>query len=270
MPLRCVYTDLDGTLLGRFGSLFRDSEGNFSMLQARALEACFRAEVEVVIKSGRREPQVLEDARLIGQSAYIYEAGCAVVIDGETTVLIGDFRADEGRNVYETIVDRGVPELLFQRFAPRLQYHAPWHTGRRHSLLFRGKIDLAEANALLEREGHGALRLIDNGAIVRQMDGVEGRAHAYHLLPAAASKASAVGFHMRARGYAPEECIAIGDSVEDLAVAEVVGRFFVPVNGPERDPGLREALPRYPNATVTEGAMGDGVYEAIVSTLAGG
>ena len=39
MSLRCVYTDLDGTLLGRNGSLFRDSEGEFSMLQARALEA---------------------------------------------------------------------------------------------------------------------------------------------------------------------------------------------------------------------------------------
>jgi hypothetical protein len=269
LPLRCVYTDLDGTLLGRRGSLFRDSEGNFSMLQARAIEACFRAGVEIVIKSGRREPQVLEDARLIGQSAYIYEAGCAVHIDGEETVLIGDFEPDEGRTAYETIVDRGVPDLLFASFAPRLEYHAPWHTERRHSHLFRGKIDVAEANAILEREGHGSLKLIDNGAIVRQMDGVEGRAHAYHLLPAAASKATAVAFHQRVRGYAPEECIAIGDSVEDLAVAPVVGRFFVPANGPGRDPGLREAIARVPNVTVTEGAMGDGVYEAIVSTLAG-
>ena len=68
MALRCVYTDLDGTLLGRCGSLFRDSEGEFSMLQARALEACHRADVEVVIKSGRREASVLEDAKLIGRA----------------------------------------------------------------------------------------------------------------------------------------------------------------------------------------------------------
>jgi hydroxymethylpyrimidine pyrophosphatase-like HAD family hydrolase len=75
---------------------------------------------------------------------------------------------------------------------------------------------------------------------------------------------------MRARGYAPEECIAIGDSVEDLAVADEVGRFFVPANGPERDPGLVEAIAGRDNVTVTEGRMGDGVYEAIVSTLARG
>ena len=267
--IRCVYTDLDGTMLGYGASLFRDGDGAFTLMPARALEACFRADVEVVIKSGRRQPQVLEDARLIGQTAYIYEAGCAVMLDGEDTVLIGDFRPDEGRTVYETIVDRGVPELLFESFAPALEYHAPWHTDRSHSHLFRGKIDVAEANAILEREGHSGLKLIDNGAIVRQMDGVEGRAHAYHLMPAAASKANAVSFHQRARGYAPEECIAIGDSVEDLDVAQVVGRFFVPANGPERDPALREAIAGRQNVTVTDGLMGEGVYEAIVSTLAG-
>jgi hydroxymethylpyrimidine pyrophosphatase-like HAD family hydrolase len=74
---------------------------------------------------------------------------------------------------------------------------------------------------------------------------------------------------MSARGYTPEECIAIGDSVEDLEVARVVGRFFVPANGPERDPGVAEAVSKTANATVTEGRMGEGVYEAIVSTLAG-
>ena len=57
MALRCVYTDLDGTLLGHGASLFRDAEGGFSMAQARGLEACQRAGVEVVIMSGRREPR---------------------------------------------------------------------------------------------------------------------------------------------------------------------------------------------------------------------
>ena len=33
--IRCVYTDLDGTLLGRGGSLFRDAEGSFSLLGPR-------------------------------------------------------------------------------------------------------------------------------------------------------------------------------------------------------------------------------------------
>jgi hydroxymethylpyrimidine pyrophosphatase-like HAD family hydrolase len=92
--------------------------------------------------------------------------------------------------------------------------------------------------------------------------------HAYHLVPKESSKARAVAFHMRARGYEPEECIAVGDSIEDLDVAGVVGRFFVPANGPERDPGLVEAIAGRDNVTITEGRMGDGFYEAVIATLA--
>jgi phosphoglycolate phosphatase len=266
VPLRCVYTDLDGTLLGPGGSLFRDSEKNFSLAPARGLEACHRAGVEVVIMSGRREPQVMEDARLIGQSSYIYEAGCAFVIDGETTLLTGDLVPDEQGTPYEKIAARGVPQLLFERFEGRLEYHAPWHTDRRLSHLFRGKVDIEEANRVLGDAGHDDLRLLDNGAIGRPMPGLE-ITHAYHLVPAIVSKANSVAAHMRARGYAPQECIGVGDSVEDLEVAAAVGRFFVVANGPLKDPGLREALSGYENATVTEAAMGEGFYEAVVARL---
>ena len=267
MALKCVYTDLDGTLLGRGGSLFRDAEGEFSSMQARGLEACHRAGVEVVIMSGRREAQVMEDARLIGQSSYIYEAGCAVVIDGETAVLTGETMPDGEATLFEQIESRGIPELLFGRFEGRLEHHSPWHTGRVHSHLFRGEVDVEEANRVLEEAGHSDLRLLDNGAIRTSMPGLE-VAHAYHLVPKLVSKANAVASHMRAREYEPQECIGVGDSVEDLEVAGAVSRFFVVANGPRRDPGLREALAGYENVTVTEGSMGDGFYEAIVSTLA--
>ena len=269
MPLRCVYTDLDGTLLGRNGSLFRDADGNFSHAQARALEACDRAGVEVVIKSGRREAQVLEDARLMGQTAYIFEAGCGVVIDGEETFLTGEWSPQDGRWPAERMVAEGIPDLLFQRFGSRLEWHAPWHSERRLSHLFRGKVDVQEANAVLIENGFESLRLLDNGAISRQMKGID-IAHAYHLVPRESSKARAVAFHMRARGYAPEECIGVGDSIEDVAVAEVVGRFFVVANGPARDPGIREAIAEWPNVTVTEGRNGEGFYEAVIGTLAAG
>src|SRR5205085_8369081 len=90
--LRCIYTDLDGTLLGPGGSLFRAADGNFSLIAARGLEACARAGVEVVIKSGRREQNVMDCARLIGQSAYIFEIGAGLVIDGERTLMTGDWQ----------------------------------------------------------------------------------------------------------------------------------------------------------------------------------
>ena len=40
--------------------------------------------------SGRRQAQVAEDARLLGQASYIFEAGSALVLDGEEHWLTGD------------------------------------------------------------------------------------------------------------------------------------------------------------------------------------
>jgi hydroxymethylpyrimidine pyrophosphatase-like HAD family hydrolase len=267
MGLSCVYTDLDGTLLGPGGVLFRDADGAFSMAQARALEACARAGAEVVIMSGRREPQVHEAARLMGQTSYIYEAGCAFAIEGEKTILTGDLVPDESGTVFEQIEARGTPQALFDHFPDHLEYHDPWHHGRVLSHLFRGKVDVEAANRLLGERGDDDLRLLDNGAIGTPMAAIDGPTHAYHLVPKLVSKAGAVATHARARGYDPADCIAVGDSVEDLEVAAAVGRFFVVANGPERDPGLRAALSAWDNATVTEGRMGDGFYEAVVSTL---
>jgi len=257
VSLRCVYTDLDGTLLGRGGSLFRDAEGNFSLLQGRALEACHRAGVEVVPISGRREPQVKEVTRLMGQSAYIYEAGCAVMIDGERTLLVGDLEHSDENTIAQRMLEAGLPEMLFERFPGRLEWHTPWHTDRVYSHLFRGLVDVDEANALLLESGHDDLRLLDNGAIGRPMEGLD-VTHVYHLVPKEASKAGAAEIHMRARGYEPEACIAVGDSLEDLGVAPLVGRFFLVANGPEASG---------PNVERTESGFGEGFYEAVVQSL---
>src|SRR4051812_49552376 len=79
IPLRCAYLDLDGTLLGRAGSFLHDGEGRPSLLGARAIEACLRADVEVVLMSGRRGRQVADLTRLLGQRAYVFEAGAGLL-----------------------------------------------------------------------------------------------------------------------------------------------------------------------------------------------
>ena len=263
MPVRCVYTDLDGTLLGRGASLFRTAEGAFTLLAARALEACHRADVEVVLKSGRRRTQVMEDARLLGQSAYIFEMGSGLVIDGELTFLTGEWRP-EGDSVHAQIARSGAPDLLLAAHLGLLEPHAPWHLDREVSHLFRGLVDERGANELLADAGHAGLRLVDNGTIGRAETSLElpGTPRAYHLIPAGTSKATAVARHMLARGYAREECVAVGDSVEDVGVADVVGRFFLVANA---DLG---GAPRPANAELTEGSMGEGFYEAVVRALA--
>jgi len=267
LSIRCVYTDLDGTLLGSGASLFRDAEGAFTLLPARALEACHRAGAEVVIKSGRRRAQVMEDARLLGQASYIFEVGTGMVVDGELSFLTGDLQPRGGLTIHAQVERSGAPALLLERYAGRLELHDPWHLDREVSHLFRGRVDAEEVSALLESEGHSTLQLVDNGSISpgeTHLD-LASQPHAYHLIPAVASKKRAVERHMRARGYAREECIAVGDSREDLDTAAAVGRFFLVANA---DAEARAAAAGRPNVEVTEGAMGEGFYEAVVRALA--
>lgn len=267
--LKCLYVDLDGTLLGRGASLLHDHEGDFTMLGVRALEACDRAGVEVVLFSGRRKAQVFEDARLIGQRSYIYEAGSAVVIDGEEEWLTGDLRPQDGRSIHEQITASGAPALLLETYPGRLEYHTPWHRNRDVSHLFRGLVDAFEVDDLLRQRGHPDLRLVDNGAIRHHatLPDIE-RPHAYHLIPRAASKARAVARHMRARDYASADVIAAGDSREDLGSADVVGTFWLMRNAVERDPSLLDTIGGRENVRITEERNGTGVYEAVVRTLA--
>ena len=72
---------------------------------------------------------------------------------------------------------------------------------------------------------------------------------------------------MRVRGYAPEDCIAIGDSREDLGAAAVVGTFWLVANGVERDPTHPRGDHRQ-RRRVAEARNGAGVYEAVVTELA--
>jgi hydroxymethylpyrimidine pyrophosphatase-like HAD family hydrolase len=273
MTMRCLYVDLDGTLLGRGASLLHDGDGKVSLDGVRAMQACLRADVEIVLMSGRRSLQVAEDARLLGQSSYIFEAGACVVLGdprlgGEEHWLTGELQPGE-LTIAQQIERSGAPAMLLERYEGRLEYHEPWHSNREVSHLFRGLVDAAEVDALLAEEGHGHLRLVDNGVVNRRSAALADLPHVrgYHLVPAGASKAAAVAFHRQVRGYAREETFAVGDSREDLACAEHVGTFWLVANAVERDPSIRAATIRYENVRIAQAGHGAGVYEAVVSTL---
>jgi hydroxymethylpyrimidine pyrophosphatase-like HAD family hydrolase len=268
MSSGALYVDLDGTLLGRGASLLHDGDGAVSLLGVRAVEACLRAGFEVVIMSGRRRAQVAEDARLLGQSSFIYEAGCVLEIDGET-LWMTDIVSGE-QTVHDQIEETGAPALLLDHYSGWLEYHDPWNEDREISHLFRGQIDADEADALLRDRGLGHLRLVDNGVLrmsSQSLAHVE-RLRCYHLIPSGGSKAGAVARHMRARGYRREDTFAVGDSREDLAVAGSVGTFWLVANALERDPSLASGLAAHANVRVAEQGHGAGVYEAVVTTLA--
>ena len=122
---------------------------------------------EVVIKSGRRRAQVMEDARLIGQRSYIFEMGCGLVIDGEGRFLTGGFSRATGLTIHDQIEQSG-RRAAARALPGRLEPHAPWHTDRQFSHLFRGNDrPRARRTSCSPSTGHGDLRLVDNGEIER-------------------------------------------------------------------------------------------------------
>lgn len=268
--MRCLYVDLDGTLLGPDASLLTGADGRFSLLGVRALEACARAGAEVVIYSGRRQSSVFDAARLIGSSAFIFEIGCGLVLDGELEWLTDGVEPSEpAGSIFDQIEASGAPAMLLETFTGRLEYHTPWAARREVSHLFRGEVDLTAAAAVLEAAGFGWLRMVDNGVINATSEHLRGLSaiHAYHLVPAGSSKARAVARHQQARGYAPQDCIAVGDSREDMGAADVVGTFWLVANGLERDPSLSADIAARTGVRIADEAYGAGVYEAVVTTL---
>lgn len=280
--LRCVYFDLDGTMVGRGGSLLHDGEGNVSLAGARALEAAHRAGVEIVPVSGRRRDTVREPARAMGATSYAFEIGGGLVVDGEDFWQTGDLEPDGERSVYDQMVSRGVIELLTHHFDGFLELHTPWHTGREVSLLFRGEIDVAVAQGLLDDHGSSDLRVIDNGFLGGLPSGGTGalfggehwnlnsavkHPRAYHLAPDAVSKAAAIDRHRRIRGYEIDETISVGDSAEDVGMAAATGTFWLVGGAADHDPAVAAARLEHDNVKVAEGGPGEAVYEAIVTTL---
>lgn len=268
VPVRCLYLDLDGTLLGRGASLLHDGDGRVSIEGVRAIQACLRADVEVVIMSGRRRAQVAEDARLFGQRSYIFESGACLVLDGEELWLTDPMLPGD-LSIAEQIAVSGAPDLLLEHYAGLLEYHEPWHIDREVSHLFRGLVDAVEADALLAEHGHDGLRLVDNGVVSRRSQALASLqcVRGYHLMPAAASKAGAVLAHAAARGYAREELIAVGDSREDLACSVAVGSLWLVANALARDPSMRAATAGRNNVRLAKSGHGAGVYEAVLSEL---
>ncbi len=164
--LRALYVDLDGTLFGPHGSLFRASDGGFTMMGARLLEVCHRADVEVVIYTGRAERGVDDLMRLLGQRSYIFELGCGLVVEGEKEWLTGDLIPSQERGtIFEQIDATGAPQLMLDTFPGQLEYHTPWSIGREVSHVFRGHVPAEDASAVLAQAGLEWLRLVDNGVI---------------------------------------------------------------------------------------------------------
>ena len=245
--MRVCYLDLDETLLGQGGGLFRDGAGRFAYEGVRALEALHAAGVPAVLVSGRRLAELRAIARMLGADGAI----------GELGACDAGYPTGDGESVHQAIAATGIVDALLAWADGRLEPYLPWAIGREGSHLLVGHAEPG-AIELVHTLSRGTLRLVDNGAV-----GADGR-RAYHLLPAGAGKGPAVARDIERRGARPSACLAVGDSRADLELSGVVGVLAIVRNGADDDPSLAADAP-----WVTAQRHGAGVLEAIERWLAG-
>jgi len=255
-PVQVLYTDLDGTLLGPGGSLLTAPDGNPSLRTAAALVAAREAGVTVVPVSGRRHLTLAADARLMGLRDAIAEAGTVVIRDGEVSLVWGEAPTVEGETPREVLARSGALDALLSAFPDDLRVFLPWDEGRIGEFLLHGRVDVASANRVVAEAAAPWACLVDNGRASSAWDGREARA--YHLLPRGTGKARAVAADLAARGVSPERAMAVGDSLEDLTMAAVVGSYVQVANGHGEVAG---------NAFTVPDAMGHGFADAVDALL---
>jgi phosphoglycolate phosphatase len=254
-PVEVIYTDLDGTLLGPGGSLLTAADGTPSTAAAQALVDAAIACVTVVCVSGRAWRQLANDARILGLSGCIAEAGSVIVRAGTARYEWGEAPRSIADTPHSALERSGALALLLDRFAGDLRPYEPWHRGREGGHLLHGRVDAEEADALLEAGGFGWAHLVDNGAA----GGWEGReVRAYHLLPRGVGKARAVADDLADRGLTPADALAVGDSEADATMSSTVGTYLQVANGHAAVGGNRFAV---------DGAMGHGFAEAVTAAL---
>lgn len=268
-PVRVIYTDLDGTMVGPLGCFFRDSEWNLTLRPSRALLSAHARNVDVMLVSGRHKSQLRETARLLGCVNYVAELGTELVYNLGTEIVmnIGDLEVT-CESVYRSIIDTGVVDLLLESYPRRLEMHAPWSDERDCTPLMRGMIDLDEAHELLRERGLDSFELVDNGVIPRRSPTLDVPVtRAYHLVPRGVSKDQAVRKDRELRGIPRQATVAVGDAEADVGFSGAAGAFFMVRNGLDNNPHLARTIDETENIFVTEEKMGEGWAEVVETLL---
>ncbi|MGY1884772.1 HAD family hydrolase [Blastococcus sp. SYSU DS0753] len=273
MSTRVVYTDLDGTMVGPRGSFWHTAGRELTDGPAAALLDLHRAEVALVLVSGRTYEQVVEAARIFAADGAIAELGATIGWgSGRTTHRLRGALPEEygDRTPMDVMGELGVVEELIAAHPRRLEWHSPWHATHATDALLRGRVDALAVDAWLAERGVGWLTLKDNGAIPAAswmgLDDDAAPPRVYHLMPRGISKGAAIAWDLERRGLSPDDAVAIGDSVSDLDMAPAVGRLWITANGGAVD-GMAELLSALPNVTVTDAPMGEGWAQAVRASL---
>src|SRR5438132_145187 len=97
LSVRAVYTDLDGTMLGRGGAFVRRPDGALTSETTKTLIVALELDIDVVPATGRSLRGLLGDARMLALRTVIAEMGAIIAYDlgREVVTNLGSYPGGE-------------------------------------------------------------------------------------------------------------------------------------------------------------------------------
>jgi len=121
-----------------------------------------------------------------------------------------------------------------------------------------------KANRILDENGFGDSMIMNNGPTsLYAAEFPDCKTYFYNLMPKGVDKSKGVRQDREIRKFKKENCLALGDSAEDLKMADEVKFFFLMNNDIHEEDHVLEALPNYDNVFITEKKMNRGWEEVI-------
>lgn len=267
--LKVIYSDLDGTLFNDRGCLVKDSESKFYLDAVRKLKELEKKGWDLVIVSGRNKHTLRYNAQMIGVENYIAELGSELVYGlGRQVHVTFDRDARCHDITYGSRDLERIISLMAEQFPGRIESRMEWSLHRSYNALFLGDVDLGRANKVLRKEGYGDLVFVDNGISKLMETSLNiDKMHIINLVPAGVTKASGLALDKKLRKFSRDNCIALGDSPEDLKMAPEVKYFFLMANALEHREELKGELSKHDNVYITDETMNRGWNEVIGSLL---
>jgi len=263
--LKVIYTDLDGTMFNDRGCIIKDKKGDYYLEAVKLLPEISKKNWDVVLVSGRNKYQLKFNAQMIGLKNYIAELGSELIYDlGEKVYTTFDHKKIKYDFTYKSRDLIKIIEMFKAGFPNKIESKVEWSMYRSYNALFFGEIDLDTANRLLKSKGYRDLVMVDNGySLLEDLDLDIKRLHIYNLMPSGVDKSNGIKLDKKIRNFNSNNCIALGDSLEDLKMAGEVKYFFLMENAFEDREAIMAALANYDNIFVTESAMNKGWVEVM-------
>ena len=252
-------------MLNDQGCLVKDCDGNYYIGVVELLEKIAEKNWDVVLVSGRNKIQLRCNAQLLGLKNYISELGSELVYNlGEKIYVTFD-----NRKYHYEITKNGkdlvnIIKIFKEKFPGRIDSRLEWSKDRTYNALFFGEVDIDEANKVLMEAGYKGLVLLDNGfSKLVELNLDVKNLHIYNILPEGVDKLTAIRLDKKIRNLSTKNCIALGDSAEDLKMAKEVQFFFLMKDVIECDDNILNKLAEFKNVYVTDNSMNRGWTEVI-------